>query len=328
MNDRDRITAVLDRAGVGPIESIEERTDHSGSTCRLHHVLTGDRRLVAKVADDRAIHERVARELHVLRGIGHRLEGVAPTLVAGEIDSATPSCIVVLEHVAGRSGDSLSGDGGSDVEEILDRMSIAWGIDPNSPEVIDLALPRWGRGSADERPHRRRADRFARRADILRERFPEMASIHDALLDEIPRCFETIARIPPDRPNRIIHGDLHLDNVVFSPAGPRILDWQTTSIGDPVDDVVRLAMESRRGLSVDSIVSLCARHPESHADPQTAARSVIMTYAGLVSGLAGRPLLPPGSRDHRFVARMLSSGGCGTPTRDALEVFRDTAPSC
>ena len=64
---------------------------------------------------------------------------------------------------------------------------------------------------------------------------------------------------------RLIHGDLHQHNIVLTEEGPRVLDWQTCSLGDPVHDVTRLALESDPGRSFDSILSLCDRRPETRA---------------------------------------------------------------
>ena len=324
MNDALEIEGVLDRADVGPVESIRERLHHRGSTCRLHDVVAGGGTLIAKVADRESRHERVAREIQVLESIGDRLRGLAPRLVAAEIDERSHRCIIVFETVPGAEGDSMQGAGQGEIESIIDRMSIAWRIQADDPDLEALELPDWGRGTDRERPHRRRAERFLRRSRVMCDRFPDGAAVHRPLLEAIGERFETIASVPSDRAARLIHGDLHLDNVVFTLDGPRILDWQTASIGDPVDDVVRLAMESRPEQSIDSILELCDRHPETRTSPERLARNVILAYAGLVSGLAGRPDLEPGSREHRFARRMLSPGWTATPTRQALEILART----
>ena len=326
MTDAIQIASTLERAGVGQVLSVRRRHDHPGSTCRVHDVIVDHGPLVVKIAEGAFHHERVAREITVLGSIGHRLRDLAPRLVAADIDHRSHRCIIVLEAIDGEAGDSMRGAAGGRIEEIIDRMAIAWRIEATDPDLRDLDLPDWGRGTNAPRPHRRRRDRFRRRGRLMRERFPECRPIHDPLLAEIVESFEEIARPPVNRPARLIHGDLHLDNVVFSPEGPRVLDWQTTSIGDPVDDVVRLALESQPGGSIDSILELCDRLPETRTSPERLARSLILTYAGLVSGLAGRPDLDPGSREHGFARRLLSPGGSGTPIRQALDILsRDSS---
>jgi aminoglycoside phosphotransferase (APT) family kinase protein len=57
------------------------------------------------------------------------------------------------------------------------------------------------------------------------------------LVDEI--CRRLAARVPPQGPARIVHGDYRLDNVIVSPAGDvlAVLDWELCTLGDPLADV-------------------------------------------------------------------------------------------
>lgn len=53
------------------------------------------------------------------------------------------------------------------------------------------------------------------------------------LMDWLP------ARLPPPQPAALIHGDFRLDNLIFHPSEPRVigvLDWELSTIGDPVSD--------------------------------------------------------------------------------------------
>ena len=151
------------------------------------------------------------------------------------------------------------------------------------------------------------------------ERFPDRASVHGPILEETERRFEALASAAGSSPPSLIHGDLHLDNVIFSADGPRVLDWQTASIGDPVDDVVRLVLESGPEVTLDAVASLCRRAPEIRTTISHVAARIVLAYAGLVSGLAGRPGLEPGSRDHRFAMRMLAPDHFAFVVRAAIE---------
>jgi aminoglycoside phosphotransferase (APT) family kinase protein len=58
-------------------------------------------------------------------------------------------------------------------------------------------------------------------------------SAMDNLIDWLPR------KVPIDQPARIFHGDLRLDNLIFHPNKPEVialLDWELSTLGDPVAD--------------------------------------------------------------------------------------------
>ena len=323
MSEASEIDLLLEEAGIGGVDSIAERQAHPGSTGRIHDVHAGGRRLVAKVTTDPAFHQRAAREFHVLQALGRRLDGLIPHFVAGVIDEVTPRTIVLMDRVEGTSGDSIAGSTTEMTVTILDRMSRAWRIGGDDSDLDGLDLPHWGRGTEGPRPHRRRAARFIRRGQAMLRRFPGSTPIHAPLLDRIGDRFEAIAEAPSPGSVRLIHGDLHLDNVVFSADGPRVLDWQTASLGDPVDDVVRLAMESHPDLTVDALVGLCDLHPESRTEPPHLARRTVLAYAGLVSGLAGRPDLDPASREHQLARRLLTPGRVESAVTTALDLLEE-----
>ena len=60
----------------------------------------------------------------------------------------------------------------------------------------------------------------------------------------VSELFEGLARIvPAERRSAIVHGDFRIDNVLFAPASPRItavLDWEMSTLGDPLADVAML----------------------------------------------------------------------------------------
>lgn len=67
--------------------------------------------------------------------------------------------------------------------------------------------------------------------------------------EPIPAMEELIrwlpANLPAEQPAAIFHGDLRLDNMIFHPTEPRVialLDWELSTLGDPVADFAYHAM--------------------------------------------------------------------------------------
>ena len=188
--------------------------------------------------------------------------------------------------------------------------------------------------------HRRRGDRFRRRADDLRRHHEDAADRFDRVLAELGARYEAIAaataatsataatastdardaRGANARPLRLIHGDLHLGNVLFTSAAGggaraasqddlssriRIIDWQTASLGDPVHDLARLAMESLQSPTFASIRA-AATHLPDPTDDATLAGAILLAFAGFVVGLGGRDPSSLIAPDRALVTRLLA----------------------
>jgi aminoglycoside phosphotransferase (APT) family kinase protein len=65
------------------------------------------------------------------------------------------------------------------------------------------------------------------RIDVLA---PELKAATLKALDEMPEG------------DRLCHGDFHPYNVLMSPRGPIVIDWNNAHIGDPLEDVARSAL--------------------------------------------------------------------------------------
>ena len=62
-------------------------------------------------------------------------------------------------------------------------------------------------------------------------------------IDPVPAMDSLIAflpaSLPPEAPARIVHGDFRLDNLILAPDGPQVravLDWELSTLGDPMAD--------------------------------------------------------------------------------------------
>ena len=66
-----------------------------------------------------------------------------------------------------------------------------------------------------------------------------------ARIDAMDRLIEWLPlNIPPGDETTVVHGDFRLDNVIFHPTEPRILavlDWELSTLGDPMADFAYLA---------------------------------------------------------------------------------------
>ncbi|MXO94124.1 phosphotransferase [Erythrobacter arachoides] len=70
-----------------------------------------------------------------------------------------------------------------------------------------------------------------------------------AQTDELPAVERLIAWLPATVPvqerTSVIHGDYRIDNLIYAPDGPQvraILDWELSTLGDPLADFTYLAM--------------------------------------------------------------------------------------
>lgn len=314
MNDEDLIASTL---APSPLDACEPWTGHAGATSRIHLVRSAGRSLVAKVCDERADLDRFDRERTVLAELAPRLGGIAPRLVAAGSDDLGSTRVLVTERVDGNPGDSLAGLSNEEIRTLARAMAPTWTLGGRDPRVAGLELPRWGRGTPGHRPHHRRADRFQRRLVVMSDRFPAETREQLPLLARIEAGFETIAGDDSIDP-RVVHGDLHGDNVVFDAVGPRVLDWQTTSLGDPLHDIARLGLESREPTTLDELASWCEIGGLGDVDPRRIARAVLLVHAGFVTGMAGRPGLAPDDRDHRIAARVLGRPDGASMIEEAL----------
>ncbi len=126
----------------------------------------------------------------------------------------------------------------------------------------------------------------------------------DNLIEWLP------AHAPDDAATSIVHGDFRIDNMIFHPREPRIvavLDWELSTLGDPVGDFAyhamawRLGPESYRGLLGQDLKALgipteadyCARYCERTGRASLAHWDFYLAYnmfrlAAILQGIMGR----------------------------------------
>lgn len=79
----------------------------------------------------------------------------------------------------------------------------------------------------------RQVERWASQWELTKPRTRDLPG-----LDEITAWLR--ARIPPEVPQTVVHGDYKLDNVMFDNQEPRLIaifDWEMATVGDPLADL-------------------------------------------------------------------------------------------
>ncbi|MGW7241993.1 phosphotransferase family protein [Streptomyces sp. NPDC054804] len=172
----------------------------------------------------------------------------------------------VMEFVAGtpyRTSDQLVPLGPertrNAVLSLVDTLVELHAVDPEEVGLADFGRPE---GFLD-----RQLRRWGKQLDASRNR--ELAGI-----DEL---HATLGRRLPDSPApTVIHGDYRLDNVLIGDDDTirAILDWEMSTLGDPLTDLGLLVMYSKPLGTPDSPVSTTAEAP-GHPDP----RELVERYA-------------------------------------------------
>jgi len=230
--DPDRLAPWLDAKGLAPgaplaVERIT--TGHSNETFRVRRgpsewILRRPPRVpLAPTAHD------MAREARLLRALADT-RVPAPRLVAAESDAAVMGAAfhlteridgwVIRDAIPPALADAGPGVGAAFMDALAALHAADWRA---------LGLGDFGRPDGFLA---RQVSRWTKQLETYRERpLPDMDAVASWL---------ATAR-PPDAPPTVIHGDYHLDNVIFAPGVPprvaAILDWETATIGDPLVDV-------------------------------------------------------------------------------------------
>ena len=151
-------------------------------------------------------------------------------LCDGDSDIGTP--FFVMDMVEGRIiwDSTFPGLSSSDRAAHFDAMNATIArlhtLDPSAIGLGDYGRP----GGFVERQVARWSKQYE--TDVEAGRLPAM----DRLVEWLR------ANLPPDRGEiSVVHGDYRCDNMIFAPAEPRVLavlDWELSTLGDPVADFV------------------------------------------------------------------------------------------
>ena len=115
---------------------------------------------------------------------------------------------------------------------VLQTLANLHAVDIHSVGLGDYGKP----GNYAARQIQRLLMVSARQTELSGTPFPELQAIADQLSAAAPHC-----------PNyrSLLHGDFKMDNMVFSKTAPTVigvLDWELSTVGDPLCDVANLSM--------------------------------------------------------------------------------------
>jgi aminoglycoside phosphotransferase (APT) family kinase protein len=230
--DPDRLAAWLDREGLAagrPLAVTRITTGHSNETFLVRRgahewILRRPPRVpLAPTAHD------MAREARLLRVLATTTVP-APHLVAACLDATVIGAPFHLTErlegwvVRDALPPSLRAGGAAVGRAFMDALAALHALDWRAHGLGDFGRP--------EGFLERQVARWSAQLASYRTRdLPDM----DALAAWLK------AHRPAGEPPTVIHGDYHLDNVMFAPALPprvvAILDWETATLGDPLVDV-------------------------------------------------------------------------------------------
>jgi aminoglycoside phosphotransferase (APT) family kinase protein len=197
---------------------------------------------------------QVDREYRVMRALAATAVPVPRVYALCEDDAVIGSAFYVMEFLAGRIfwDPRLPGLAPSERQPMFQSMNgVIAALHSVDYEAVWLA--EFGR------PGNYMARQIARWSRQYQASETDEQPAMDRLIEWLPR------HLPPEGAARIVHGDYRIDNLIFHPTEPRVigvLDWELSTIGDPLADFAYHAMAWRvtpelfRGLAGVDLASL------------------------------------------------------------------------
>ena len=190
----------------------------------------------------------VDREFRVMRALAGTPVPVPRVFALCEDDAVIGSAFYVMEHLDGRIfWDQRLPEIASQAERAAMFQSMNAVIaDLHGVDYAAVGLGDFGR------PGNYMARQIARWSRQYRASETETIIAMDRLIDWLPE------HLPPESAPAIVHGDYRMDNLIFHPSEPRVigvLDWELSTIGDPLADFAyhvltwRVTPELFRGLA-------------------------------------------------------------------------------
>ncbi|MFF3327113.1 phosphotransferase family protein [Streptomyces sp. NPDC002889] len=268
--DPEQLRGYLDRERPGLVSGpLSARLIQGGRSNLTYTVTDGTGRWVVRrppLGHVLATAHDMKREHRVINALHGTAVPVPTPVVLCEDDSVLGSPFYVMEFVDGtpyRAADELVPLGPERTRDavfsLVDTLVDLHAVDPESVGLGDFGRPE---GFLD-----RQLRRWGKQLDASRNReLPGIDELHAALGRELPASSTAT----------VIHGDYRLDNVLIGEDDQikAVLDWEMSTLGDPLTDLGLLAMYSRPLHLPGSPISTTATAP---GHPQAA--ELIERYA-------------------------------------------------
>jgi aminoglycoside phosphotransferase (APT) family kinase protein len=197
---------------------------------------------------------QVDREYRVMRALAATAVPVPRVYALCEDDAVIGSAFYVMEFLAGRIfwDPRLPGLAPSERQAMFQSMNRVIAA-LHSVDYVAVGLAEFGR------PGNYLARQIARWSRQYQASETDKQPAMDRLIEWLP------PHLPPEGAARIVHGDYRIDNLIFHPTEPRVigvLDWELSTIGDPLADFAyhvmawRVTPELFRGLAGADLAAL------------------------------------------------------------------------
>ncbi|UJA21298.1 phosphotransferase family protein [Thermoleophilia bacterium SCSIO 60948] len=196
-------------------------TDAEGSRWVLRRPPLGER--LASAHD-------MGREQRIMSALSGSLVPVPPVAGYSDSDDVNGAPFYVMEHVEGpilrtRSDAEKAFDEAERErisERVVDALVAIHSVDPDAVGLGELG---------------RKEGYVERQLKRWHGQWEKSKTRELELIDDVHQ--RLAARVPEQGPARIVHGDYRLDNMILSPEGEvrAVLDWELSTLGDPLADV-------------------------------------------------------------------------------------------
>ncbi len=282
-----------------------------GVTGHVERCTDGSLEAIVKIPGDQADPAWAAREAFALQHVLSPLDMCVPTLLAELPTERGPA--LLLSICPGVDGDIAAEPDIALSQRVLAAIEPLHAMQPKPQWTSHL--PHWGAGTAGAlRPHARRVRRFERRYNACLQAWgdpkdlPWLCKLAERMQSTLEGDFATLATLD----TRVLHGDLHADNLRLDGDRVHLLDWQSISCGAPLIDTaywLNVQMSHETALACNA---LGRSHLEAvgawpgEACWQAAQR---VDLSGIISAYATRLPSMVCQREAIFVRRQLSNEG-------------------